>query len=239
MKKQKIAAALAFVALTPLAGAQVIVQTQAPFGQAQAPFGQAQGLSNPLGRKFMTPDEVVSSNVAAFQTAPTPNMTAAMEQAGLAPSPQSSAPDTNPSTQNPPQPAQNIPANPASPGAAIGPATGPTPIVAPTTQPKASAPSAQIEPPPPPRYIPDTDYNRQRQQYYDARGAKQEAQFAMAHSGVRSAVAPIIQSPADLAQARELISSLRAQGVDESKIRLELSRRNPAQFRRWAAESLR
>ena len=192
----------------------------APWAGAQT-FNAAQNpaLANPLSRQFATPAQVAAA--AAPAPAPVSNAAAALAAAGLAPAQPAAA-----------QPAAAQPAV-AQPAAAQPAAAQPA-----AAQPAAAQPAA-AEVAPKPRFVPDTDYNRGSQQYYEARDASARAKAAAAYASASGIQPSISRSEPDLEGARALISELRARGVDESKINLELHRKSPAQFRRWAAEVVR
>ena len=168
-----------------------------------------------------------------------------------APAPAQPSTEINPFSRQfvtPEQMAPSIPAPPsvnpaapvavAPPGAPSGPSAPPAPRL-PAPPPPSAAPPARVQEPAPSRFIPDGPRNTGSLTYFEGRGEAQSAHYGNAYgqSPPRPNAAGAL--PSQVEMLGPLVWQLRAQGVDEGKISIELNRLTPAQFAHWAQQSLR
>ena len=174
----------------------------------------AQTTSFTLGHQFITPDRLAEmSSAYAPATAPA-NSAPANDQTAA----KLLAAATKPVS----------PATPTAPAAPTTPAAGPNATAVATTM----LPPA-VDPAPIQRYIEDADSNQNRIAYYEAQGEAKLAGYASTYGFASPDRSRLAQHPEQIDRLSNAIRRLRARGVEEGKISMELNRMTLAQFIRW------
>lgn len=145
---------------------------------------------------------------------------------------------------------QQVPPPPNTPTPTMPVAVMPQPAQLDTTRPTAyqakpladaarTAPSAApVAPPAPPRFIPEGPRNTGSQIYFEGRGEAKEGHYGNTYGQPALRPNSTGMRPDQVKMLAPLLSELRAQGVEEGKISIELNRLTPAQFAHWARQVL-
>lgn len=139
------------------------------------------------------------------------------------------------------QPVLPVAVSPAPPTAKIPEPQSPPDVKALPNPAPPSQTAASIAPPaaepPPPRYVPDQQVNTGTLNYYLSRGANQASSNANAYGQRQAPPAPAGSNRAQMNTLEAILEQVRAKGVNEGKISVELNRLTTAQFIHWAQQT--